>query len=604
MLFHAAVFVELFPLILPIWTSRPITREDIVPGPYPVVITEAQIRTQQEAFAIADRELRCDIARDLRDTGLRSAFLVLANRLGKEADARVLATVLEQLGLMEFDDADLPRRLDPLLKHADQDVRYWALALYGRLERAVVARLAPVLFDDPSESVRALASEIVLTRYSEAPSDMLRKMWEDSRPLLRARGLTAAAMRSDVPESRDRVRAAATDGHAVVRAALAEALDRMIPPLRDRLVPVLARDSHAAVRGAVASSVGEAGEARALPTLLELTRDPDAEVRRRAVEACAAFPTPAVLDACADRVADERELVRRQAQETLVAIDSEAFVGDKLATLLPVAPVYARHHIYRVLGRLDHRQFADGVSERLKGEKDARNVASAVFALGQFEARFAAAQVAGLAGHPDAGVREEVARALGRMAVPATFDKIKVLAFDSEEPVREAAIVSMGLIADGSAFGVTLRKVMETVNEMKMSSANRAAGAWASGRCRPVDPDLMKRLVVQGTTPVVPGEMGEKLFEEDYVLVSVALALATCARHDAATRPLAETVLDAHSVVLPPGAIPEVPEALVPSAEVVEYARQARALMNGGQVTPLPRPTTTMSFAYDTLKHR
>ena len=110
----------------------------------------------------------------------------------------------------------------------------------------------------------------------------------------------------------------------------------------------------------------------------------------------------------------------------------------------------------------------------------------------------------------------------------------------------------------------------------------------------------MKRLVVQGTTPVIPTDFGP-VFEDETVLASVDFALAQCALDLPAVRPLAEQVMNFHAKA--PGAgVAMGPGMLVPTPELMECSRQARAFMEKREVTPALRPTQDILLPYRPLK--
>jgi HEAT repeat protein len=221
-----------------------------------------------------------------------------------------------------------------------------------------------------------------------------------------------------------------------------------------------------------------------------------------------------------------------------------------------------------------------------------------MFALGRFHHRPAAADIAAQSTHAIPIVRAAVAEALGYLAVPSTYPALQTLAFDLEEPVRHAALLAAGMTADGGAFSETVRKALVETRNGKMSSANRAAAAWAAGRLRPVAADVVKRLKVQATEAVVPGEMGQMLFEADEMLVCVDFALAQLAREDALAKTLFDEVLRFQQVGVTPAAT-VAPGTYLPTKEVAEYALQALEYHEGKASAQRLRPTTAATFSVD-----
>ncbi|MBN2451028.1 MAG: HEAT repeat domain-containing protein [Lentisphaeria bacterium] len=594
-------YILLFPLLQPLFRERPIEAEDIVPGPYAVVYAAERIALQRDGLRRAGWELRSVICRELRQTGYDSAVTILAEWLEQEKETRVLATVVQQLSLAENLPDGLERPLRPLLRHPSADVRYWAASLWGRLPGAAAEELLLRLGEESAEEVREAAAARLAERPGEVPAARYTICREERNPRVRASLLLALCRAPDCVGQSDAILQEAQAGPVPSRVVLAESLQGIPDVLREPLLPLLAQDPSASVRSGVADAIGALADRDQLPRLLGLAEDPDPAVRQRAVAALCALPCAESVTACVLRLGDERNLVRRESEETLVALHRTIPVGDEVAARLadPSAPV--RYHVCRVLGRCGVRAYSEAIHAGLSRETLPANVAAAIEALGELGAGAAAASIAGHAGAEAAGVRAAVGAALGRLAVPSTYDALARLAFDSEESVRQAAILGIGWTRDGRVFGGVLVKVLETVADARMTATNRAAAAWAAGQLRPLQPALMARLKMQATVAVVPGMMGEMLYEREDVLCNLCLALATCAREDADAAVLFAEVHRDHSVVVPPGEpLPRV-GMLVPTAELRECARQALAYREGRAVEPGERPTTEMPFSYDRL---
>ncbi len=591
-------YVTIFPLFLALWQDRPLTADDLHPGPYPVVISPEQIALQRQVITAADRELRLTMVKELRQSGEQAAFMVLLTRLGEEKDPGVLAAVLQQLEMSPFRPSGLAGVIAPLLERPEEPVRYWAVALYGRCDGADPARLVAAL-QDPIAAIRLVAA----ARLRDRPEDVTSALWQAA--LDGTDPAVAAALAAGFCRSRGGALAGAEvarvfpTAHAAVRQAIADSLADLAAGLQERLLPLAADDPGVAVRGAAATAMGRLARPKDQPRLLALTRDADPEVRRRAVAACRAYPDATTLVALIDRLLDERALVRREAEEAVVAIHETLAVGTATSARLATAAFPGRGHLCRVLGRVGHREAAPEIHGILQTEREPEGLRDAAMALGLLEYDPAAADLARLGdSHESPVVREAVAEALGRLARPESYDTLRKLAFAAEDPVRQAAILSMGRIGDGEAFNATILKVLNQVRA-GMSGTNRAAAAWSAGRLRPIDPALVQRLRVQATVPVVPGEMGEMLFEEDPVMANVDMALAALAREDAGARTALEAVCLAHSPALADGSPASGPGGLVATAEVVECARQAQAHAQGQTPTPGPRPTVSMTFSVE-----
>lgn len=607
MFYQIPVFVRLFPLLLPIWQERPLTRADLMPSPYPNDTLVEDVRLQEQAFLVADIEQRCSIARDLRNCGRRDAYDLLLKLLVIETEPVATATFLECLATLPFQPAPPLPDCGPWLRHADGNVRYWAVQFYPNLPAWDAAELVTKSLSDPLPRVRTGAAD-ALSRHHAAVDrasylDLIRAADAEVRAAA-IRGLCRKPLTATAEEQLTRTMA---DTAVVVRHSLADSADLMPPPLRAALIDRLANDAHASVRGAVAASTGRDPAGNLPPMLLQLSADRDPDVRRRAAASIAAFPGPPGRERLVAMLGDERFLVRSQAENALVIVHEQVPVIEAAATRLEDDFAPARFHVYRILGRLGAGNHARALAARLPHETDAEIIAALVHALYRLDAAFAATAVAALHDHASPLVREEVGRALGGFETASTYRALKRLAFDAEENVRHAAIIGMGRIADGSAFSRSIRHVLEAVNLAEMTPRNRAAGAWAAGRLRPVDNALMDRLVIQATVPVVPGIMGPE-FEGDQVLVSVSFALAECARNAASVRARAESVQKFHSHVPKrqapsPGAAPTMPPAatLTPSLELREYTRQARAHMNGTAIEQRERPIRRFDFSYRVL---
>ncbi|MCK5804895.1 MAG: HEAT repeat domain-containing protein [Lentisphaeria bacterium] len=595
--------ITLFPLLLPVWEQRPFVREDIYPGNYPVFVTPAEVELQREALRLADGDLRIHIIRELRRSKIEEGFRVLLDHAAAEADPLVRATLLQNLATSRFGDPKLLPLARTAMTAPGEDMRYWGIRLMGTCPEPDFEALINLLQNETSQMLREAAANVLRDGWRRGKLALYEKLLKDPNPRIRAAAATAACHKAAIAERHSFLVKAAREDEPVIRRALVRELAALPETIRGKLVPIFLADPHATTRAELALKLGRLAEARFLDTLLALMDDPDPEVRRLAAKSLAVFPGAPARKRLVAHIADDRTLVRRQVEESLVRIHAREPVAAAVSAMLNAPKAYSRYHAYRILGRLNSREYAQRIHTGLRREKKPVNVAAAVFALGQFEAAFAAEDVQRLASHTDPGVREGVGRTLGQLRVPKTYGTIKTLAFDKEETVRHAAIISMGWIGDGNVFNKTIFKVLKTVSMLKMSGMNRSAAIWTAGRLRPIATPLMKRLVVQATTPVVPGEMGEMLFELDETLCSCTFALVQCARDDEAVKPFLETVLKAHELQVPEGHMLPEGVLLLPSAELREYARQARAYWNGARdIKQMPRPTNGMSFSYRRYK--
>ncbi len=591
-----------FPLLLPIWQERPLAHGDLFPSEYPVQVTEEDVAIQREGLGYGNRELRGTIYRHLREIALPSSYQLLAESLRTETDSRLVPAVLQQLALCPTPPAVDPAALETCLRSPDSDTRYWAIRLAGAIPTFPADRLCGFARDESHSRLRLAACQAIAARVPQLPLASLQPLWSHADPVVRACALAASLRVGGALQQPVHLPDKLLTDNVSVRAAVAEAIAQAATDDARLLIPALVRDPHPTVRTAVAEALGTRADTAYSDLLVGLTRDSDPEVRRQAAAALAVFPDPPTRAALVALLGDPRTLVRRQAEESLVQIHATCPVDQAVGARLADPTDFTRYHVFRLLGRLDSRSFAPAIAQRLPREEEPANTAAAVFALGRFEYRTASRAIADLASHPDAGVRAAVGQALGTLAVPATYPVLQRLAFDSEDDVRQAAILAMGWIADGTTFNPTLLKVLQTVRGEAVSSDNRGAAAWAAGRCRPLLPTLADRLVVQGTTPVIPGPMGEMLFEPDYVLASCTFALAEMRRTDPAYQRQFDAICRIHSRVFGEDEYPE-PNTLTPSAEIREACRQARAWLDNQTPEPALRPTSTKVYDYG-LYHR
>ncbi|OGV71850.1 MAG: hypothetical protein A3K19_01130 [Lentisphaerae bacterium RIFOXYB12_FULL_65_16] len=592
-------FLVLFPLLIPVWEQRPLLPDDLFPTPYPIHMSGADIHMQRQGLGVVDAELRCILAQHLRQSGEPAAQEVLRSQLHTEKDPLVLATILQQFLFMPLEPPPVTETLAPLLNHPSPDVRFWAAGLYGRIRDANLATLAQMALKDTSPSARAAASATLLRRAADLEFDVLKGMIQATDQQVRADGLSAAMGNARVAELQTELLTACDDDNVRVRFAVAGGVDRVPDDLLQRLTAKLASDRNASVRSALVQAMGRRKSESLLPLLLSLAADPDAEVRRLVAEQLTAFPGQSTIEVLVRLFDDTANLVRCQAEDTLVAIHPQSPVITAVAARLGDANTLARYHVYRVLGRLNAREHDRAIHDVLKSEDRPENIGAVMFALGLLGARVAAPDIAAAAGHESSIVREEAARALGRLNDPTTFDTLNQLLFDKDKTVRAAALISAGWTGSGPAFSASLFKALKTFSDDQMTSENRAAACWAAGRLRPCDEELITQLIRQATTPVVPTPEGPQ-FEQDFVIVSAVLGLSQCGKDDPKVRSRAEAVHRKCSLdpsTLDPLSIKG--QMLLPSPEVREFAfRQATAYMNGENIEPVARPKGSLVLQY------
>ena len=240
--------VVLFPLLLPIWEERPPGEADLIPGPYPLQVTEHELALQRDALSWADPDLRERIAVSLGDMARRDAALILLAQLGREGDPTVLATVLAQLSRSPLTGLDVVGAAAPLLSAEESEVRARALGLVSLTPECDVGVIARMALEDPDEAVRLRAWGALVRLAPRVEMGFLRRHWRDVDSRVRVLALTAGCRKPEVEAAADDLTAACDDSSPTVRMALARALGELPGPLACEVAARLARDGHASVR--------------------------------------------------------------------------------------------------------------------------------------------------------------------------------------------------------------------------------------------------------------------------------------------------------------------------------------------------------------------
>lgn len=588
--------VLFFPLLLPVWEQRPIVRDDIYPCPYAVQVPDSLIAKQEQGLQVVDAEMRGRMLVYLHETRHPQAIEPLLAQLAREPSADVLATILDQLCCFTPDAALIPV-VTPYLRHGHTAVRAAAVRAWAHQPVPDLAPVQALAVDDAEPRVRAAAWQALRAAPARVAPAFLLAQAKHAEPAVRA-AVCAALLAQPGADARDAFfRDACADPSPLVRIALAAGLTTAPEPLAADLARRLAGDAFATVRVHVAAALPRLPSAQPLlPVLLGLADDPDPEVRRVALAALAATGAPEAAAKAVAHFGDAGHQVHKQAEDTAVALHARTDVRPVVAARFEDPDPTVRYHVFRTLGRLEAKEFVPRLTARLSVETLPANLAALLFALGQVGAADQADAVAAFGRHDSPEVRAQVGFALGRMAVPRTYPVLEQLAFDKTPAVRQEALLGVGRIADG-AFNPLLLKVLNSVSMTSgISGADRGIAAWAAGRTRPISPEVMKRLVVQCTTPVIPTDFGP-VFEDETVLISCDFALAQCTRDAPEFRKLADFCIQFHSKEPNPNA-PISMGTLVPTAELKEYARQAHLYLEGQPVEPARRPTQEIYLPY------
>ncbi len=601
MTFEALTVITLFPVLLPVWQQRPINHDDLYPSEYPVKVSDELIQKQREAFPLVDADLRGRLAAHLRLTCHPQAAQPLHELLRTETKSEVLTTALQQLRFFPT-TPEMAAEIAPFLKHKDTAVREAAVVLFGQIPDADFAAIRDLAMTDAQDRVRMAAWLALRAHPQQCLDSFLQDNWPSADSRVRALALAAGLVNPKAATWRGTFVKACGDESVIVRKGLARAVPGTSVALGQELLGLLSKDAHATVRIAVVESIEKRFAAELLPILLLLADDPDPEVRRVAMRGLAIPGAATAAEKALGHFGDVSNQVREQSEETAVILDGKTPIVPGAGRLMTDAKPVVRYHSCRVLGRLNAQEYIPQLSAQLAKEELPANITSVLFALTELKASGTSAVVFPYASHASSMVRAQTALAFGAMAVPDTYAKLAELVFDKAPDVRQAALLSVGRLADGY-FNPTILRVLHAVQmNSGISGRDRGVACWAAGRTRPIAMDVMKRLVVQGTTPVIPTDMGP-VFEDETVLISVDYALAECARKDKAVTPLAMQVIKFHSTKPAEGA-PMSMGSLVPTPELMEYARQAQLFLEDKKVDQRLRPTQEIYLPYRPLPPR
>ena len=594
--------VFLFSLWLPVWEQRPLAEADLRPGPYPLMLPAGGAAAVRAGFASGDAEWRGRLAVQLGRTQDPQAFELLAAQLPREDQPVQQATLLQQLANATPLPAGLAAVLPRYGTSADPAVRAAALALLPAPAALPPPEALLAATRDADPGVRAAAWGRLRSLAGVVPPPFLAKALAGADPACRAAAAACALNSPGAAALAPALNALAKDADPRVRTALAGGLAAAPAGLAAQLFPVLAADSHPTVRAKTAEALAATPATAALEAVaVRLTGDPAAEVRRAATGTLAHFASPASRDAALARLGDTASLVRQAAEDTLVTLNQARVPAvPAIIPFLNDAKPACRARAVRVLGRIGWPRpggapgdaaVLNALKARVAKEKDPEALAAVIFCLGRVEARQAAPAIARLARHPVPEVRLEIATTLAALKDPATYPALDKLVFDEAAPVRAAALLGIGRNGD-PALAPILTRVLEAVAaaaDSKITAVDRASAAWAAGHLRQADPALVKRLLAQASTPVVPTMMG-MVFDADVVLANAAWALARTALRNPAVKPQVQPVLK-FLQTRPDSQGTMTAMSFLPSAEVAEAARQAAASLDRRPVTVRPRPT-------------
>jgi HEAT repeat protein len=368
---------------------------------------------------------------------LRSLYPLVLRRAG-EPDVAWIETQWRRHARLQ------PEELSALLSHRDPQVRRGILVAgeFGSEDVAsLLARLA-----DPDIAVRAAAC--------------------------RALGLVGDARAAGVLIERIR------EGSPAERLEAAAALGRLPVEAMADLRPSLEPDAGETTIVAALDAVRAAEAAVFEPEVLALVRSPAQAIRQAALRAAAVLPGTRAEGALLRGLGDRDESVQLEALELLVqrggeraattltallsAADSLRFrviralgrlraaeSAPKLESLYPHAALHERVEIVRALTSIAPPGIADFLAVRLRApEPEIRHVAA--FGLAQLAGPDDFPTLIEMAGHDDWALRNEAARALGRLGLPQGRPALLTLVRDVEPVVARMARSALAGLANGS----------------------------------------------------------------------------------------------------------------------------------------------------------
>lgn len=591
-----------FTLLLPIWEQRPLVESDLVPGAYPLKVSVDRIEFAGRGFEYADTDLKQRMVQKLGQSQSAVARDLLVDLARTSDHAGIVATILGQVDRLPLDDPKLEEALAAYFRHAEWQVRFWAVDSYGRLANADVKKLLRVAASDSNPRVRGAAVSAVGGKSQGVRFAELEAPRNDTDPHVRQRAWQASLAARDAGMHQQQIVSASGSDEVATRFAVASALGHA----PDLLALVLAKgfmaDAHPSVRAATAEQLAKVADDQACQMLLGICGDEDFEVRRAALASLAAFPEERVVARLLESLADRHPFVRQEAEEAVVAVHPGFAVDSLVATVLSWSDFHARMHACNILGRLGVVRHGAAVADLLKKEERPANLVACLNALAKLGYAKPDQAIIDSSRHAAAQVRAAAARVMGTIDSDKIDEALSVLVGDRDNDVVSAAIVSMGRLGKEKFSGTLLKILKDTGMTARYSSTHRAEACWSAGRLASLDKSLLDRLLLQATTPVIPTPSGP-VYENDTVLVSVSFALAGQGRRDPAAGRAFGQVYALHAREFTSEELMTLPHnAFLPSDEVREYAAQAKAFLEGREAAPGLRPTRDMVFLYRSLE--
>jgi HEAT repeat protein len=392
---------------------------------------------------------------------------ILGGPAGPEAPAvQAAASVALAAGLAPLYPPILARVADPLAS--------WAELLWRQHARTTPAEVTALL-THPDPDVRR--GTLRAARFTADDLPAVRARLDDSRPAVRAAACRALGLLGDASATAalvERLGSAEPDE----RLEAAHAIGRLGGAALSELRPLLRPTADEPTLLAALEALRAAEDAALEREVLALLDGGSAPVRSAALRALAAMPGSRADVALVRALADRDESVQVEALELLVArggartgttlvallsaADSLRFrviralgrlrladAAPKLERLYAEAPLHERVEIVRALAAINPRGVTDFLKVRLRArEPEVRRMAA--FGLADVGGPDELPTFLALAEHEDWALRNEAARALGRLGVPETRGALLMLARDVEPTVARTARLSLGALREGA----------------------------------------------------------------------------------------------------------------------------------------------------------
>ncbi len=588
-----------FPLIIPIWEKVPFDMENTnVPEP-PTYADEANIKMQYDYLAkTQDSRLRSKIAVSLSYSGNAAAIDVLEKALENEKNDFVQADILGSLyNLRTYGNCKKVSCLKSLLKSPNPSVRAYAAALYLKATNDLSGVYELLSVESSAHVINFLWDQITTDkdypRHSKE-SD-LDKFLSSDNYLQRVGAVKTAVIRSEDPDKDTRFTKVLSDKNVFVKAALASALAS-----RNKgginLLNTLSNDKDVSVRALVASAVPIPER---LQIFIKLSADPDEEVRRLACVSLGSFPDASGIDALIARIGDKSLQVRTAAEKSLIRIKPDQNVLKRIGDEC-LESKESRASAVVILGELNDRRYSAAIEKLLAGldASEADLQMRCIYALGNLDYKDSWKTVSSKFDHKEAFVREAVASTLGKLKIKETYDTIIKLSDDKVVKVSTQAFESMGWIADTYFSGVLLTAIRKTVAEYPAD--NRSYACWSIARINTPGQDILRQMDALCTKMVLKVPMSPNTYDVDSVRISALFALIDLGKKDVLFKEKAEDIV---KMFLSPPKNDSVFASMVGDG-LRDFARQAKAYMNGQQVAPGEVKPRTPVFLIEELRKK